>query len=245
MKKNILALAFVGSLAMVMVGCGGDDKKKEVKIEDVVLEYKSEGAYDLSKYIAPAQSQVNNYVKKSYTNNKGERKYSPTPDSEEDVSYTYDVNSTGVTEIESLYNDKTTYNFLDDRIDSTDSNDSAFSGGIVRYADAGDNIFKVIASQSKDGINFDITYLCKVNKYLSSRKVRNTIYDDVLEITCTGSTEADSTVFTLTSKDYSTSYFSYEVGLIEEIEETCDTTTVKNNITKECEKETMEITTIN
>ncbi len=237
MKKNILALAFVGSLAMVMVGCGGDDKKKEVKIEDVVLEYKSEGAYDLSKYIAPAQNQINNYMKKIYTNDKGEKKYSAEPE-ETDISYSYEVNGTTVTETETPGNDITTYSFLSDRI----NNDNI---EIVRYANIGDNVAKIITTLSKDNIDFNSTQLCKINKHHASKKVRSTTYEDVLEVTCHGDTKSNSDFFGFVSSDYSVDYFAYEKGLIESNEETCSTTTVKNNITKECEKETMEITTIN
>ncbi len=239
MKKNILALAFVGSLAMIMIGCGGDDdKKKEVKIEDVVLNYKSEGKYDLSEYIAPEQNQTNNYVKKTYTNNKGEKKYSAAPE-EADISYSYEVNSSTVTETETPGGDITTYTFLSDRI-----NDGNVS--IVRYANIGDNVAKIIATFHEESIDFNSTLLCKVNKHYASKKVRSTTYEDVLEVTCYGDTKSDSKFFDFVSSDYSVDYFAYGKGLIENTEETCSTTTVnKSNITKECEKETMEITTIN
>lgn len=245
MKRSILTLAFVGSLAMVMIGCGGDDDKKEINIEDVVLDYGVTGTYDLSKYIVPTQNQINNYVEKTYINDKGERKYNVTPDKEIDVSYSYEVNSTAITEIESLDNDKIIYSLLDNKINLTDFNNTAFNTGVVRHADVGDNIYKVIATFSEDGISFNATELCKINKHYDSKEVRNQTYNNVLEVTCTGSAEADSSIFTLTSKDYSTSYFSYGDGLIESNEETCDTTMVNNNTTKECEKETLEIATIN
>jgi len=236
MKKIILALVLVGTLIIVTTGCGGDDDKKELTAEEVTLEYKTSGAYDLSQYIAPAENKTNIYVKNTYINNDAQPNDTTYPTTQFDINTTtikqYDSDDTNIT-----------YTILNDRIKLLNKNDT------IRYANIGDYISKTIIKTNTNGNNLNMSSLCKLNKHIESKEINNNTYTDIVEIVCTskfnstGKTNGiDSSVTRDGTKTY---YLAKEVGKISEIQEDCETTIFNKVDSNNCKKIVTEITNIN
>ncbi len=245
MKKNILALAFVGSLAMVMIGCGGDDDKKEVKIEDVELVYKTLGTYDLKEYQTPVSNQINNYEEKTYKNNKGKKSYPAEPVKTDNHIYKYEVNATAVKEIINSTLDST-YIYNNDRITILYADDNT-SEDFVRFVEKGDYIYKKVFEGKNNGLDVEISMLCKVDSHINTMDVNGDTYNDIIKISCINK---GSAIGKVNGDDYSNKangtsvvYIAKDIGEISSADEDCETTKLNDIVTSSsCEKEIIEIT---
>ena len=245
MKKSILTLGLAGSLIIVTTGCGGGDDQKEPTAQEVTLEYKTSGTYDLSQYMAPTENKINNYREKTYEDNQGGKNYGePT---EAFPTIRFDINASTIKEYDSDGTD-TIYTILNDRIKSLDADDNTVDY-IVRYANIGDYIDKTIIETNVNGTSLNISSLCKLNGHLESKEINNVTYSDIIEISCVSNSNSSGNVgdnnFTTTSTSTDTYYLAKEVGEINSIEESCNTTILSGNKVSSCEKIITEITNIN
>jgi len=245
MKKTILGISLFASLLLTL-GCGGS-KDKKVAFDDVKVEYKNSGTYDLSHYLVPAQNQISNYVKKVYTNKSGKRKYSETPD-EGNTTYSkteYDINGTTIKEItdEKL---ETTYNILTDKITATDAEDNSVDR-YARYADKGNYILK---EELRDKDLGKMKSVCKLADHFENKNINGTTYDDVIEVTC-DIDSYDSAVIggrqvEVISDGKGVLLFAKDKGMISFMTDICVEDKIDGKKTDAmCTKETQEITTIN
>jgi len=247
MTKSILTISILSSMVLFTTGCGGgSDSTTDPK--DAVVEFKTSGTYDLRNYVTATQNQINNYVEKKFTNDKGEKKYEDTADETSYYATRFDVNNSTIKEFKDDVLEST-YTILSNKIIEKDAEDNTeFS--IARYADDGDYVFKKSETTQLNGITFTIVDACKVTDHLTSKEVNGHTYNDVLEITCEGySTSQEGATLNgnpLSIKTESTfiSYSAKNEGTIWEEDETCTSTTLNKTTNKECEKEITEITTI-
>ncbi len=240
MKKSILTLGLAGSLIIVTTGCGGGDDKKEPTAEEVTLEFKTSGDYDLSQYIAPTENKTNIYIEKTYKDNQGGKNYGD-PDSTFPTTR-FDINETTIKQYDSD-DTNTTYTILDDRIKLLNKNDT------IRYANIGDYTSKILIKTDTNGNNLNMSSLCKLNKYIESKEINDNIYTDIVEITCvtkfnsTGKTNGiDSSVTRDGTRTYN---LAKEIGEISAIQEDCETTVFNGIQSSNCKKTVTEITNIN
>ncbi len=237
-KKNILTVTTILSLALI--GCGSDDTTDP--FEDKVT-FKSAGAYNMMDYIAGETTKSYNYVVKDYEDEKGDKKY---PDPQESDSTTiYTLNGQTVNVIEDSFLDRTLTPSTD-RITFVDVADDGNTTMLQsKFADKGDQILNF--AQTQDNIKNNI--VCKVTQHLDTKEVRGKSYSDVLEVTCqykvefqgTGNTQGINKI--MTGND--TSFYAKLIGLISSKNESCTETIVNNNKTKQCEKQLLDISTIN
>ncbi len=242
MKRRILSLTFVSTVALFTLGCGGSSKSPSAN--EVTIKFKKSGTYDLRQYLMIPEAKTNNYVNKSYSNSKGKKEYKNTPDSETYPYVTMQYNGNIVKEFREKSLD-TTYKILADRINATDAEDNA-TDDIARFADKGDYILKRVTKSAQK--NYES--LWKVNAHFASKKVTNKVYNDVLEIISTYKDESTAIVsknnVTSVDKGENKVYLAKGIGLILEIDEDCSETKIDNtSVKKECTKDIEEITTIN
>jgi len=244
MKKTILGISLLTTL-LLTVGCGGD--KKKVGFDDVKVEYKSGGTYDLSHYLVPAQNQISNYVKKVYTNKSGKRKYDNTPD-EGNTTYSkteYDINGTLIQAITDGALE-TTFKILTDKVTATDAKNKSVEN-YARYADKGDYILKEELTDAEDGT---LKYFCKVADHLENTNINGHTYDDVLKVTCPMEIYDSATIagnkVEVVGDGESILLFAKDKGMISFITDMCVENKFNGKKTESnCIKETQEITTIN
>jgi hypothetical protein len=248
MTKSIITISILSSLILFSTGCGGgSDKKTDPK--DAVVEFKTSGTYDLRQYITATQNQINNYVEKTFTNNKGKKEYANTADETSYYATRFDINNTTIKE----FNDNDldlTYDIQTTKIIEKDADDNT-TMNIARYADNGDYVYKKDETIQLNGITFTAVYACKISDHLSSKEVNGNTYNDILEITCEGSTNSqegaklNGNPLSIESESSLKSYLAKGEGIIWEEDETCTSTTINKTTSKECEKELTEVTTIN
>lgn len=244
MKQQILLSSIATVLLFALSGCGGGGDN-ETNIEDVTLTFKTDAAYDLSEYVYPTTEQTNNYVENEYVNESGKLSFDSTPDDTTYSAYSYEINGTTVTEYDGA-DLSSTMTIGTDRLTIEDVEDGeTTTETIVRHADEGDYIIKSIES----GIGYENTMLCKLSDFLSSLTVNGNAYSNVAKVTCeydsTSSVTLNGTAYTSTYDGTSTIYLANGIGMISETDSGCQTDTVGTATSKECYKETSEITTIN
>ena len=245
MKKMILGVSLVSALVL-MTACG-DSGDSKVAFDDVKIEYKNEGTYDLSQYLVPAQNQISNYVENVYTNQSGKRDYSNTPD-EGSPSYSksqFNINGTTI-EVTTDGTLDTTFNILADKINSTDADDNSVES-YVRYTDKGNYILK---KQGPDGDSGNLKLVCKLANHHNSKKVSGTTYNDIIELSCTIDAYDSGTVggskVEVIGSGTSVLYFAKNKGSISTVTDICVESKTDGTKTKAiCSKTTEEITTIN
>lgn len=237
MKKSILAISLLSTLAILSTGCGSSSGSGSTTV------------YDLSQYLLPSQNQINNYVKETYENNKGKKKYSDSPDSEDAYAQKYEVDGTTVKE----YKDnilETTHTIQSDKIVEVDAQDSS-SIDTTRKLKEGDTIISINKTLQQNNITMTFKNSCKLNDYLSSKEIKGTTYNNVIEVKCKGTVtspegaQVGGLPFSISTKNTTIIYLAKGKGMILEIEEYCSTTILNNAESKECEKEITEIATIN
>jgi len=243
MKKIILGTSLVLAL---LAGCGSD-KKSKVSFNDIKIDYKTKGAYNLSEYIIPKQNQISNYVENEYTNNNGKRDYSKKAD-EGSPFYTssrFDVNNTTVKEFSDETLD-TTYSISTDRITSIDADDGS-KETFVLFADKGDYVMKEKVDDEDLG---SVEVVCKLTNHYESKKVSSKTYDDVIEVVCDidsyDSGKVGGSNIEVIGNGTNTKLFAKNKGLISDIYDFCRQTKSNGKKTEDiCVKTTKEITTIN
>ncbi len=238
MKKNIILTSLFSSLLLLSVGCGGDDKDKTVDPEDVTLDFKTSGDYNLRDYIAPDQNKTINYVEKTYTDKTGKKNYKAIADEELYPIKKFEISGAVIKEYGAGNALETTYTITENKIISQDVGESGIDR--VKFANVGDYITKIISTETKQA--------CKINKYIATKEVGANSYTDVLELSCTGTTEAEgimggqsnsvSTIFT------NKMYLAKNVGEISSIFEKCTTTKLGTLKSTECQKKTTDLTNI-
>jgi len=244
MKKMILGVSLVSALVLV-TGCG-DDKDKKVAIDDVTVKYAASGTYDMSQYMLASDSQINSYVSKTFTNDKGKKSYKDVADETTYPASRFDVNGSIIKEYDDTDDElDTTSTILSDRIKQIDAEDNEVSY-IARYAEKGDYIIKIVSTDT-DG--FTLKTACKLNKQLTSKEINTKTYNDVIEVVCNAEGSQTTTVagqeVSVTSESNVINLFAKGKGLISSITEDCYTRKDGDTITKEvCEKEIQEITNI-
>ncbi len=238
MKKSIILASLLGSILFLSVGCGGDDKDKTVNPEDVTLNFKTSGDYNLRDYLAPDQNKTNNYVEKTYTDETGKKSYKAVADGELYPIKRFEINGADIREYSTGNTLETTYTITENKIISTDVGESPIDR--VKFANVGDYVTRVVDTETKQA--------CKISKYIATKKIGTNNYDNVLELSCTGTREAEgetggqttsvSTVFT------NKMYFAKNVGEISSIFEKCTTTKLGTLKSIVCQKKTTDLTNI-
>ncbi len=237
MKKSILAISLLGSLAILSTGCGSSSESSSTTV------------YDLSQYSLPSQNQINNYVEETYENDEGKKDYSNSPDSEGAYAQKYEIDGTTVKE----YRDnilETTYTIQSNKIVEVDAQDNS-SINVTREVKEGDTIISINKTLQQDSITMTFKNSCKLSDHLNSKEIKGTTYNDVIEVKCEGTVtspegaQVGGLPFSISSENTNFTYFAKGKGMILDIEEYCSTTILNNAESKECEKEITEITTIN
>ncbi len=199
MKNNkLITLATVTTLLFFLSGCGGSDttiqelqnsgkiiEDKEddtIKESDIVVEFKTEGTYDLSDYLIslPTLTQKIFSVKK-YTNDTDptDTVYG-TVDNTSFYTQTYEIDGNQRTYLEDGKID-TIYTLLNDRIQSED-NALSETIDIVRFADAGDYLSSAHKNLTYETTNttFRFNIDCRLKEHIESKNN----FQDVLQVVC-------------------------------------------------------------
>ncbi len=248
MKKIVLAFSLIGISSMLFVGCGGGGDKK-VAFDDVKIEYKSEGKYDLSHYLVPAQNQISNYVENDYINELGKRSYKdPDEDSPSYSASRYEVNGTIIKEFDNDGSLDTIYEIKADRIinktfDGNQTEEEIF----VRFADDSDYIFK---KRDHDDDLGQVELICKLTDHYDNKKINGNDFSDVIEMGCTIDSHDSGKVggndIEVIAEGTLKFLFAKGKGYISSVSDICKKTKTNGKVTKStCVKEVEEITTIN
>jgi len=246
MKQLSIKLALTLGLLLSIVGCGGDDDKANPPVE-IVLDFGTVGDYNLSEYLFPTENQINNYRDKEYKNSEGKREYDNLDANETFYSVRYTVNDDLVKEFreDSLH---TNHHIQDDRIKSiiVDNNKTT---EIVKYADIDNYIIKSEAEVTVDGRHGTDSIICRISGYKNEKEVINTVYENVLEVSCV---IADTSSGTFNGSQFETSrdgvyliYLAKDIGKISSTLDVCDITTLNSLSETMCKKTVTELTTIN
>ena len=236
-KRNILTLTTILSLAFIGCGSDGDTNPFEDKVT-----FKSAGTYNLMDYLVGDPTKSYNYVVKDYEDEKGDKKY-PEPD-ESDLTTTYTLNGQTVNVFEDNSLDRTLTPSTD-RITYVDVDDENITKQQSKFANIGDQILNFAYTQN----NIKSNISCRVKQHFDAKKIRGKSYSDILEITCQykadfqGTVNSQAITTSLTGSD--TSLYAKSIGLISTKDESCTETTLNNNKTKLCEKQLIDISTIN
>lgn len=228
-KKGII-LATITTL-FLLSGCGGSDatvqKSQEIQIDgesvtgltnqeenltqnsDITVEFKTEGAYDLSEYLfsLPTLTQKVFFVK-TYTSDTD-----PTDNvygEQEDTSFytqTYEIDGNQRTYLEDGELD-TVYTLLNDRIQ--EENDSLSEAiDFVRFADNGDYLSStnrnLIYQETNTTISFNIQ--CRLKEHLESKNN----FQDIVQVVCQSQNELYRGEF----------FYAKDIGSILEINSLC------------------------
>ena len=234
MKNNkLITLATVTTLLFFLSGCGGSDtiaqeiqssgesvadkEDTPTKESDVIVEFKTEGTYDLSNYLfsLPALTQKLFFIK-TYTNDTD-----PTDTvygTLENTSFstqTYEIDENQRTYKE---DDKTDiiFTLLDDRIQSEDDSLSE-PVDIVRFADTGDYLSSTNRDLTYTGTNTTIKFSiqCRLKEHMESKNN----FQDILQVVCQSKNELYRGEF----------FYAKDIGSILEVNSLC-TQNVSNEL---------------
>ncbi len=241
--KKIISLSTVLLGALLFVGCGSSSKTKS--FEEISVDFNKKSAkYDFKDYLVD-QNQTNNYKIDIFTNDKGKKSYSKTPD---DTAYTatkYEIQGNKINEYEDGKLSNHSVIQATKIINYDDENHTQIA--YVRHFDIGDYIVKT--HQTNDD-NITLQLLCKAKKILSDKEVNGRTYHDVLLVECTGKGEKTKNVggvdITSSSNFTSTTYLAKGDDYILSVDERCDKTEGNNQLIKgSCTKIITSLTTIN
>jgi hypothetical protein len=234
MKNNkLITLATVTTLLFFLSGCGGSDtiaqeiqssgesvadkEDNQTKESDVVVEFKTEGSYDLSNYLfsLPALTQKIFSVRTYTSDTDPTDTVYGTLEGTSFVTQTYDIDGNQRTYMEDGEID-TVYTLLNDRIQSEDDSLSE-AVDIVRFADTGDYLSStnrdLIYTGSNTTVNFNIQ--CRLKEHLESKNN----FLDILQVVCQSKNELYRGEF----------FYAKDIGSILEVNSLC-TQNVSNEL---------------
>jgi len=198
MKNTKLMTLTTATILFFLSGCGGTDatiqelqdtgktvveqEDSQTKKSDIVLEFKTEGTYDLNDYLFPSST----LAQKTFSVETYTEDTDPTDavyGIRTDTSFykqTYEIAGNQITYKEGDEFD-TLYTLLNDRIQREDDMRSA-SVDIVRFPDMGNYISSVEERLSLYGINTttNLNIQCKLNATLESKND----YTDIIQVVC-------------------------------------------------------------
>ncbi len=225
MKNNKLITLTTATILFFLSGCGGTDAtieelqdagktvveqgSSQAKKSDIVLDFKTEGTYDLNDYLFPSQilSQKNFRVKTYTGDNDLTDSVYGTPTTTSFYIQTHETDGNQITYKE---NDKfdALYTLLNDRIQREDDTQSK-SVDIVRFADIGDYISNIEERLSLYGLSTttNLKIQCKLNNTLESKNN----YPNILQVVC----QSQNALY---RGEY---FYAKEIGTVLEINSLC------------------------
>ena len=198
MKNTKLMTLTTATILFFLSGCGGTDatiqelqdtgktvieqEDSQTKKSDIVLEFKTEGTYDLNDYLFPSSTLAQKtFSVKTYTEDTDltDTVYG-TSDNTSFYTQTYEIDGNQRTYLEDGEID-TVYTLLNDRIQSKD-NSLSETINIVRFADAGDYLssaHKNLTYETTDA-TFRFNIHCRLKEHMESKND----FKDVLQVVC-------------------------------------------------------------
>ena len=227
MKNYKLITLTTATILFFLSGCGGtdatiqelqdtgktvveqEDNQTKKSDSDIVLEFKTEGAYDLNDYLFPSSTLAQKrFFVKTYTEDTDltDTVYGIQTDTSS-YKQTYEIAGNQITYKEDGKFD-TLYTLLNDRIQREDDTRSA-SVDIVRFPDMGSYISSAEERLSLYGINTttNLNIQCKLNATLESKNN----YTDIIQVVCQSQNR-------LYRGEY---FYAKEIGSILEINSLC------------------------
>jgi len=244
--RQIFVAVFFGLLFFI-VSCQTGDKGKSKNPSNIVLDFGTNGSYDLSQYIFPIQNQINNYRDKQYKTSNRNREYSRSDENETFYSIRYEKVGTLTEEYKrDILNKK--YETSQDRVKVTHIVINKIME-LVRYADENEYIIKNESRITVDGRSGTDSLICKLDDFINQKEVLDKVYKDVLKFTCDIEDISRGTFngsqFETRKIGTRTIFYAKNTGIIHSTSDICDTTKLNDLEKTTCEKIVTELTTIN